>query len=58
MTELGVRTFTGSRDIPKDVELAKKLFDFATTNMTNKHANREIMDVSYFEHLVRKNEIN
>ena len=51
LCELGMRAFTGSRDMPKDVEKAIGLFLIADKNA---HTDREKSQVQYYMTAMRK----
>ena len=62
LCELGVRAFTGSRDVPKDEAKAYGLFDFAAQNAiaekNDKVGLKKYEDVQYYHNVIRKFQIN
>lgn len=50
LCELGIRAFSGSRDVPKDMQKAYGLFEAAQLNATE----QEALNVKYFRTLTAR----
>jgi hypothetical protein len=55
LSELAVRVFTGSRDVPKDNQKAVQLFQFSETNAKTPEDHQHVL---YYQLLLRKFKIH
>jgi len=55
LSELAIRVFTGSRDVPKDDAKAAKLFEFSEANAVSE---KDHLQIQYYKLVLRKFKIH